>query len=42
MTAMGLDVPPAGLDALWIMRNPDELARLGAALPLLPHACPQA
>ncbi|WP_438022947.1 RNA polymerase sigma factor SigJ [Sorangium sp. So ce233] len=35
-TAIGLDVSPAGVDAIWIMRNPDKLARLGAALPLLP------
>ncbi|WP_437730797.1 RNA polymerase sigma factor SigJ [Sorangium sp. So ce1335] len=34
VTAMGLDVSPAGVDAVWIMRNPDKLARLGAALPL--------
>ncbi|WP_437924169.1 RNA polymerase sigma factor SigJ [Sorangium sp. So ce291] len=36
VTALGLDVSPAGIDAIWIMRNPDKLARLGAALPLLP------
>ncbi|WP_437955119.1 RNA polymerase sigma factor SigJ [Sorangium sp. So ce119] len=35
-TAIGLDVSPAGVDAIWIMRNPDKLARLAAALPLLP------
>lgn len=35
-TAIGLDVSPAGVDAIWIMRNPAKLARLGAALPLLP------
>ncbi|WP_437721159.1 RNA polymerase sigma factor SigJ [Sorangium sp. So ce861] len=35
-TAVGLDASPTGIDAIWIMRNPDKLARLGAALPLLP------
>ncbi|XXX73240.1 RNA polymerase sigma factor SigJ [Sorangium sp. So ce134] len=35
-TAIGLDASPAGIDAIWIMRNPDKLARLGAALPPLP------
>ncbi|WP_437313887.1 RNA polymerase sigma factor SigJ [Sorangium sp. So ce385] len=35
-TAVGLDASPAGIDAIWLMRNPDKLARLGAALPLPP------
>ncbi|WP_437950236.1 RNA polymerase sigma factor SigJ [Sorangium sp. So ce296] len=35
-TAVGLDASPAGIDAIWLMRNPDKLARLEAALPLLP------
>lgn len=32
VTAMGLDVSPAGIDAIWIMRNPDKLARLESRL----------
>ncbi|WP_437670400.1 RNA polymerase sigma factor SigJ [Sorangium sp. So ce131] len=43
-TVMGLDLSPAGIDTVWIVRNPDKLARLesrlGSSRPL--HGLPSA